>query len=202
MAIAPTGRDRRPGAVASSGGAGLSTPESPDDHFPRAPQYHPDHEGEPAPVDRPREVDWATALLLVTAVLGVITTIIQLTDKSGTIRAIRNAQPDWSDQKVQDAYNTGRWISIVLGGVFFVLYVMLVLQLRRGRNWARIVVTVLLGLGVISGLSSVSQPATAANKTLGVLGLVIDIAVLVLLYLKPSAEYYRADARRRVRARR
>lgn len=179
----------------------MPTPESPDDPFPRAPQYHPVND-DPEPVDRPREVDWATALLLVTAVLGVITTIIQLTDKSGTIRAIRDAQPHWSDQKVQDAYNTGRWISIVLGGVFFVLYILLVLQLRKGRNWARIVVTVLLGLGVISGLSSVSQPATGANKTLGVLGLVIDIAVLVLLYLKPAADYYRADPRRRARVRR
>lgn len=179
----------------------MSSPDNSEDQFPNAPKYDygaASEELPPQAVDRPVEVDWATILLLVTAVLGVITTIIQLADKSGTIRAIRDAQPKWSDAKVQDAYRTGRWLSIVLGGVFFVLYVLLVLQLRKGRNWARIVVTVLLGLGVISGLSSVSQPATAANKTLGVLGLIIDIAVLVLLYLKPSAAYFRFDQKRRI----
>jgi hypothetical protein len=185
----------------------LSTPENGPDRddsanrFPYAPQYEYGSEPEPevsGPVVRPKEVDWSTILLLITAVLGIITTIIQLADKSGTIQAIRDAQPKWSDAKVQDAYNTGRWLSIVLGVVFFVLYVLLVLQLRKGRNWARIVVTVLLGLGVVSGLSSIAQPATAANKTLGVMGLIIDIAVLVLLYRKPSTAYFRAAQQRRL----
>ena len=174
----------------------MSSPESPRDRdrpFPKAPDYEyargPADSGRPS---RPREVDWATVLLLVTAVLGLITTAFQLADKSGMLQAIREAQPSWSEQQVRDSYYTARKFSIALCLVLFVLYVLLVLQLQRGRNWARILVTVLLAIGVIGGLASVSQPATAANKTLGGLGLVIDIAVLILLYRRPAADYFRS----------
>lgn len=176
----------------------MSSPEGPPDRnrpFPKAPAYEyargPAESPRPA---RPREIDWATALLLATAVLGLITTAIQLADKSGMLQAIRQAQPNRSEQQVQDSYYTARKFSIALCLVLFVLYVLLVLQLQRGRNWARILVTVLLAIGVISGLASVSEPATAADKTLGGLGLVIDIAVLILLYRRPAADYFRSRA--------
>ena len=64
----------------------------------------------------------------------------------------------------------------------------------KGRNWARIVLWVLGGLSVLFSLLG-----AGALGFLGILGLLLTIAGIVLLALKPSSDWYRAETQRRNR---
>ena len=81
-------------------------------------------------------------------------------------------------------------ITVFFGLVFAVLYVLLAIQVRKGKNWARIVTFVLAGLGVLGGLLSLLGDGTGLEKGVGVIVLLVDIAIIVLLALKPSSEYF------------
>jgi hypothetical protein len=76
----------------------------------------------------------------------------------------------------------------------------------NGRNWARIVLWVLGGLSVVSGLFSLGGAgATGQNGFLTAIGffqLLLVIAGIVLLALKPSNEWYRYQSWRRATAQR
>jgi hypothetical protein len=145
----------------------------------------------------PKEVNWASALMIITALVGLITAIVQLADRTGFINAIRNANTSYTDAQINSAYNVARAIAIVVGIVFTALYVLLALQVRRGRNWARIVTTVLLGLGIVGGLSGLAGAGPGTTKGLGIISLLVDIAIVVLLWLKPSTDFF--NSRRRPR---
>lgn len=139
----------------------------------------------------PREVNWATILMVVSIVLSIIGTIVVLSDKSGFIKQIRDNKPDYSQKKLDDTYNVVRVTAIVTVIIIAVLYVWLIVKIRQGRNWARIVATVLLALGILSSLSGLAGTGTGASKALQVIGLIISIAVLVLLWLRPSNAYFK-----------
>jgi hypothetical protein len=72
-----------------------------------------------------------------------------------------------------------------------VLYILLALQVGKGKNWARIVTWVLASLGVLSGLAALAQPEPALSRILSIIGLLVDIAIIVLLAQRPSNEYFR-----------
>jgi hypothetical protein len=79
----------------------------------------------------------------------------------------------------------------VIGIVFIVLYVLLALQVRKGRNWARIVTWVLAALGVLNALGSLAQPQPGFSRVVGLIAGLIDVAIIVFLLQRPSNEYFR-----------
>jgi hypothetical protein len=86
----------------------------------------------------------------------------------------------------------GAKIGIVVGFLFIAVYGLFVWFAWKGRNWARIVLWVLAGLGIASGLAglAVGSPLPFLSA-LGVFQLLLLIAAAVLLALKPSNEWYR-----------
>ena len=86
----------------------------------------------------------------------------------------------------------GAQIGIVIGFVFIAVYGLFVWLAWRGRNWARIVLWVLAGLGIVGGLSGLVVGSPIAF--LGALGgfqMLLLIAAVVLLALKPSNDWFR-----------
>jgi hypothetical protein len=63
---------------------------------------------------------------------------------------------------------------------------------RKGKNWARIVTWVLSGLSVLGGISSLFGAGTGLEKTVTVIGLLIDIGIIVFLAMRPSNQYFSA----------
>lgn len=139
----------------------------------------------------PPTVQNAVRLMFLRAALGVISLIVLFATKNSLKDAIRKANPGYDTSKLDTAVNAGIVVAVVIGIIFIVLYVLLALQVRKGKNWARIVTWVLAGLGVLSGLSSLAQTGTGLNKILGIIGLLIDIAIIVFLALGPSNPYFR-----------
>jgi hypothetical protein len=139
----------------------------------------------------PAPVTNAVRLMFTQAGLSVLGFIVLLATKDTLRKEILKKNSDYSAQKLDDVVNAAIAIGIVIGIIFTVLYVLLALQVGKGKNWARIVTWVLAGLGAVAGLASLGQPEPALSRVLSIIGLIIDIAIIVLLMQKPSNEYFR-----------
>jgi hypothetical protein len=139
----------------------------------------------------PAPVTNAVRLMFVQAGLSVLGFIALLATKDSLRTEIRKHNTGYSQQKLDDVVNAAVTIGIVIGLIFTVLYILLALQVGKGKNWARIVTWVLASLGVISGLASLAQPEPALSRILSIIGLIIDIAIIVMLAQRQSNEYFR-----------
>lgn len=145
-----------------------------------------------APVAPPRDVIMATNLMFAGAALGILGLLLRFADKNGFRDAIRSGNASYTESQIDAAYGAAIAVSVVVGLIFTVLYVVLALQVRKGRNWARIVTFVLAGLGILGGLGSLAVAAPGLSKLLVVIGVAIDIAIIVFLLRRPAKEFFAA----------
>ncbi|MDT4963039.1 MAG: hypothetical protein QOF87_2686 [Pseudonocardiales bacterium] len=139
----------------------------------------------------PAPVSNAVRLMFVQAGLSILGFIVLLATKDTLRKEIFKKNTGYSAQKLDDVVNAAVTIGIVIGLIFTVLYILLALQVGKGKNWARIVTWVLASLGVLSGLAALAQPEPALSRILSIIGLLVDIAIIVLLAQRPSNEYFR-----------
>jgi hypothetical protein len=148
--------------------------------------------GQPVPVGpAPSSVMYAVRLMFVAAAFGALSLIVALSTKS-TLRAnIAKKNPDFDSAKLNTAVNVAIGAGVVFGIVFVVLFVLLALQVRKGKNWARVVTWVITGLGIVSALASLGQTVAAASRVVGLISALLDIAIVVLLLQKPSNAFFK-----------
>jgi hypothetical protein len=139
----------------------------------------------------PPPVANAVKLMLLRAALNLLELPLLFATKDSLRDQIRKANPAGSQSTLDRALTASLVAATVVGLVFIVLYVLLALQVRKGKNWARIVTLVIAGLGVLSGLAAFVQPAAGLSRALGVVALVIDVAIIVLLAQRPSSQFFR-----------
>lgn len=147
--------------------------------------------GRKDPRTAPSTVRGAVWIMFALAAFGLISLIVVFADKDALRKAIRDANTSYDTQHIDTAVNTAVTIAVVIGLVLLVLYVLLALQVRKGKNWARIVTWVLAGLGVLGGISTLAQPQAALSKVVAGVELVLYILLIVLLAMRPSNEYFR-----------
>jgi hypothetical protein len=84
-------------------------------------------------------------------------------------------------------------VGAVIGLIIVAVELLFIWFAWRGRNWARIVLWVVGGLAIVSGLAGLGTNSQLGGfyRTLGIFQLVITIAAVILLSLKPSNEWYR-----------
>jgi hypothetical protein len=162
--------------------------------YPPAPGYAP---GPPAawggtppkPVERPMTVRAGLGAFIASLVLGVIASALLFTDQSGALRAaIRASGTDVSE----DVLRSALVVAATIGLVVVALEAMFIWFAWKGRNWARVVLWVLGGLGIVSGLSSLGGPSYGGFYTsLSVIQFLLVLGAVVLLALAPSNEWYR-----------
>jgi hypothetical protein len=158
--------------------------------MPPAPQGGPPPAGRD-PRSAPSTVRNAVRLMFVLAALGLIALIIVFANKNELRKAIADANPGYDTTQLDNAVNVGITIGAVIGIVLIVLYVLLALQVRKGKNWARIVTWVLAGLGVLGSVTNLAQPQAALTKVVAGVELVLYVVLIVLLAMAPSNEYFR-----------
>lgn len=139
----------------------------------------------------PSSVVNATRLMFVSAALGVIGLIVLLASKNSLRDQVAKKNPEYDAHKLDTVVNAAVAVGIVLGVIFIVLYVLLALQVQKGKNWARIVTWVLAAIGVLSALASLAQTNTGGSRATGLIGGVIDLAIIILLAQKASNDYFR-----------
>jgi hypothetical protein len=167
--------------------------------LPAAPSYGgygampPAEYGQPAPVGpAPSTVVNAVRLMFVAAVIGLVSLIVALSTKSTLRTDIAKKNPDFDSAKLNTAVNVAITAGVVFGIVFIVLFILLALQVRKGKNWARIVTWVITGLGIVSALASLGQTIAPASRVVGVISGLLDIAIVVLLLQKPSNAFFKS----------
>lgn len=141
----------------------------------------------------PSTVTTAFILFLVSAAAGIFVAVYLLSDtgRAEVREAIRTAQgvqlPDPSEFEtvVSVAIALASGIVLVIGALF----VFFAFMMRAGRNWARIVLTVLTGLSIASGLSG--GGTGGGMHWSNWVSLVLSIVALVFMFLAPSNEYFR-----------
>ncbi len=147
------------------------------------------------PPDVPSTLDTAWWLVVANAALslvGLVYTVTHRDELIDRIMAARNIDPELA----RTAANVGIGIGVVFGLGFALFYVFLAVKMRAGRNWARVTLTVFLGLGIVGGLTNLAGNSPPFAKLIGGISLLIDVAALILIWLRPSNEYIAAHNRR------
>jgi len=122
--------------------------------------------------------------------LGILNALLAFLSADSIKDSIRDNDPTLTQSQVDSAFAVAVGVTVFFGLVFALLYVLLAIQVRKGKNWARIVTWVLAGLGVIGGLLGLLGNGTGLEKGLSVIILLVDAAIIVFLALKPSNEYF------------
>jgi hypothetical protein len=154
----------------------------------------------PAPVAPPGSVNGAFFIYLIAAVLAVIAIILTLTSNVWE-QAIADSGADTSGVNVHSLVNTVKIVSVVFGVIFIALYLLFAFKMRAGRNWARIVLTVLSGLSIISSVSTTTTAVTvnghvyksSSTQLTGWIGVILAVIAIVLMYLPASNAYFKAS---------
>jgi hypothetical protein len=141
-------------------------------------------------VAAPPEVNRVVQLMFLRVALGVLNTLLAFLSADSIKDSIRNNDPSLTQNQIDSAFAVAIGVTIFFGLIFAALYVLLAIQVRKGKNWARIVTWVLAGLGVIGGLFGLLGDGTGLEKGLGVIILLVDAAIIVLLAMKPANEYF------------
>jgi len=151
--------------------------------------------GMPQTMERPLTVRAGLGAFLGSMVLGAVGQVVTLLNWKRIIDwTFTNARIDTgadADAVRRGAEVAGQ-IGIVVGFLFIAVYGLFVWFAWQGRNWARVVLWVLAGLGIISGLSGlvVGSPLPFLSA-LGGFQMLLLIAAVVALALKPSSDWYR-----------
>lgn len=142
----------------------------------------------------PQEVKQAATALYVIAAVQVISLLLTLTQLDTIEDEIRAADPGVTESELQVGVTIGIVIAVVLTLVFVGLPILAAIKSRQGRNWARILGTVLAAIaGVLALFGLASGGITTILNAVTVLA---AIAAIVLLWRKPSSEFFAAAGRR------
>jgi hypothetical protein len=140
----------------------------------------------PQQAERPTSVQRAYLLMLVRAALSAISILVSVLTVDELRRQLRQA--GYGD--FGGVARTTITIAAVIGAVFVVLYVLLALQVRKGKNWARVTTFVIAGLGVLGAVTSAAGRATGASQTIAIITGLVDLVIIVLLASKTSSPWF------------
>ena len=146
----------------------------------------------------PGSVWIAWLIYLLAAVVGVVGAVLVFNSdvyKDALNDAIAN-----SDTVTQSTINSIKTIAIAIGIIFAALFVFFDFMMRAGRNWSRIVLTVLSALSIISAFST-SRSVTVGDHTynssgtsiVSIISGVIAVIAIVLMFLPASNLYFKAS---------
>jgi hypothetical protein len=145
--------------------------------YPQQPGYPPAapplNESELRAPTRPKSVDTAYMLWLIAAGVGILGSLISFV-LAGDIARETAAALGVSGVAAEPNYG-----ATIFGLVLQVVWILVVMQMRKGANWARIVLTVLGGLSIIGNL--LSLVAIGLLFSLGFLGVISALFVVVSL---------------------
>ena len=159
----------------------------------------------PEPMERPVTVRAGLGAFLASIVFSVVGFVVSLLNWDLLLDqalAAQGAQLDdleGSGMDVAQLAELGVRIGIVIGIVAVGLQLLFIWFAWRGRNWARIVLWVFGGLGLVSGLVGLvaqGSPLPFLNA-LSVFQLLATAVGVVLLALKPSNDWYSHEKMRR-----
>jgi len=125
----------------------------------------------------PRQVLWSVWLMRLSVVIGYSSLLLvpDLTAEMGDVPA-----------ETRSASVTFFFIALALTAI---VYLWLIQSVKNGRNWARIIMLLLTGLGVFSTLIG-GDGAPPLVRAISVIDTIIDITAMVLVFRAPGSTWF------------
>ena len=146
---------------------------------------------EPERPPAPPSVLNAVKLMYVGAAVSTVSLIISLADISGTKAAIRKAKPSLTATQVNQLNTFIISLAIVSGLVGIALWLWMAKANSQGRNWARILSSVLFGLATLDMFGVLSQPKTVFGLIFPALTWLVGLGAVILLWRRDSSEFFK-----------
>lgn len=149
----------------------------------------------PIEEQRPKSVETSFKLWMAQIALGVLGAILTFVVIDDLIRQAAD-EAGVSADAAMDAARPVITTSIVIGLAIIAILAWLAIQMRNGKNWARITLTVLATLGVLLSLLNIGDTFAVDNALatlVGVIGLVrlaLTIAAVVFMYMKDANPFF------------
>jgi hypothetical protein len=124
------------------------------------------------------------------AAVSAIEIIISLTTIGGLRSAIQTAYPHYSAAKVHTLEIEGV-AGLVISGLLGVGLWILVARLNMsGRNWARILASVLFGINTLELFATFTRPSTILGVVFAVALWIVGLGATVFLWRRESSEFF------------
>ncbi len=146
---------------------------------------------EPERPPAPPSVLNAVKLMYAGAAVSTVSLVISLTSISGTKAAIRKAKPSLTVAQVNQLNTFIVALAVVSGVVGVALWLWMARANGQGRNWARIMSTVLFGLATLDMFGVLSQPKTLLGLVFPVLTWLVGLGAVILLWRRESGEFFK-----------
>jgi hypothetical protein len=146
---------------------------------------------EPERPPAPPSVLNAVKLMYVGAAVSTVSLVISLINISGTKDAIRKARPSLTAAQVNQLNTFIIALAVVSGVIGVALWLWMARANGQGKNWARIVSTVLFGLATLDMFGVLSQPKTALGLVFPVLIWLVGLGAVILLWRRDSTEFFK-----------
>ena len=175
------------------------------------------------PIERPKTLTYAVYGMWLGGLLTIVSTAFLFTMDTAEMKSLMVTEMEKQPTYDPSVFDAREMVDVIVpviqigGAVFGVItlgvWIWMAVMNGRGRNWARITATVLGALSLAASLSSVgnlagnaalggaTMPMSAGNVVLAVLDPLLVIAILVLLWLRPSSAYFSAVGAARQRQR-
>src|SRR4029077_5547155 len=137
---------------------------------------------EPEQLPAPPPVVNAVKLMYVGAAIGTVSLIISLADIGGVKTAIKKAKPSWTAAQVNQYDRFLITVAIVSGVIGIALWLWMARSNNQGKNWARILSTVLFCLATLDLIGVFSQPKTLLGVVFPVLTWLVGLGAGFLLW--------------------
>jgi hypothetical protein len=150
--------------------------------------------GKPVELERPPappSVANAVKLMYVGAAVSTVSLIISLADISGTKTAIRKARPNLTAAQVNQLNTFIISLAIVSGLIGIALWLWMARANNQGKNWARILSTVLFGLATLDLVGVVTEPKTLLGLLFPVLTWLVGLGAVWLLWRPDSSTFFK-----------
>jgi hypothetical protein len=144
----------------------------------------------------PQSVLNAVKLMYAGAAVSTVSLIISLTDISGTKAAIKKARPSLTVAQVNQLNTFIITVAVVSGVLGIGLWLWMARANNQGKNWARIVSTVLFGLATLDLLGVFSQPKTLLGLVFPVLTWLVGAGAVWLLWRPDSTAFFKPQGLR------
>jgi hypothetical protein len=150
---------------------------------------------EPFRPEVPQSITRAVQFMYAGAAASLIGIIISLTTLSSLKSDIIKRYPNYTQTQVNNAQHVAIGAAIVVGLITVGLWLWMAQSNKAGKNWARIVSTVLFGLStlsVLSGLASAGVATGGVARIYGVVVWLIGLGAIILLWRRDSSEYFKS----------
>jgi hypothetical protein len=133
----------------------------------------------------------AIKLMYVGAAVSTVSLIISLADVGGLKAAIKKAQPSWTPAQVNQYDRFFIIVSIVSGVIGIALWLWMARANNQGKNWARILSTVLFCLATLDLFGVFRGPKTLIGLVFPVLTWLVGLGAVFLLWRPESTVFFK-----------